>query len=202
MRITKEQLKQIIKEETKGVLLEKNFDGDVGFPLNVATMKKMLSNERALQRFEKYNNWPVKVMKYIVKYEDILQQKGKIESTIQDTIEKMKKHDKIHGSIDAAKKEKATAEKKIKDDREKYEKMLQKGLANRKDQLNQMQRKFLEDFYKMIDNVGGDDALRSHYEKRTNGRFDYESWKKANIKFYTANNPELYKWAMDNYERG
>ncbi len=86
-----------------------------------------------------------------------------------------------------------------------YKAAREQGFSNAntklKDKMEQMQRKFLEDFYKMIDNVGGDDAFRSHYEKRTNGKFDYDSWKKANIKLYTANNPELYKWAMANYKR-
>ena len=54
MRITKEQLKQIIKEEVEVLLLEVNFDGQTGFPLNqkAAKMIQKRGDEDAL--YSKY----------------------------------------------------------------------------------------------------------------------------------------------------
>ena len=53
MKITNDQLKQIVKEEIEGLLLERNFDGQTGFPLSQKGAK-MIQNKPNDAMYKKY----------------------------------------------------------------------------------------------------------------------------------------------------
>ena len=67
MKINNETLKQIIKEELQSVLMEQNFDMDVGYPLNVKGLEILFKNDNAMKNIENVGESYLKTLRTLLK---------------------------------------------------------------------------------------------------------------------------------------
>jgi hypothetical protein len=169
MNITKQQLKQIIKEELESVLMEKNFDSETGYPISLAGVEMALKNQKMLDRFEKLGPNFVKVLKMVQRDRDILpddEQEEFLRQMSDDILDRAKRKKEIDDLNTRTEK----ANQQLVDDKEKYEQMLKKNWNDFSSREQAMFDKFinanLETKKKFISDIqanGGDEAYRKKF---------------------------------------
>ena len=116
MKITKEQLKQIIKEELGAVLLEKNFDTKTGKPITKKGEELCLRNAACMANHSKDFKWipSSSVERHKLKTGDkqaILRQKAREAHASGDKVAFEKATDELHAFWDEARPQKGAASK-------------------------------------------------------------------------------------------
>ena len=124
MKLTKETLKRIIKEELDNVLMEQDFDYDTGFPITSAGAKKALNNPKTMERIEQIGPNFVKIIKWASNASDKNYSEEEISKTLKDFSKSSVEKLALKKSQKDNQKGKEQAQDMIQKNKEKYEKIL------------------------------------------------------------------------------
>ena len=98
MKLTKKQLTNIIKEELQSVLMEQNFDMDVGYPLNVKGLEILFKNDNAMKNIENVGERHLDTLRRLLKAK---QQKTHSDEEIENYLKRfLKQFKRAKESID------------------------------------------------------------------------------------------------------
>jgi hypothetical protein len=99
MKINKQSLRQIIKEELQNVLMEQNFDMDVGYPLNVKGLEILFKNDNAMKNIENVGEGYLKILRTLLKAkQQRTHSDEEIENYLKKFLQQFKKHKEIKDS--------------------------------------------------------------------------------------------------------